>query len=155
MIDNNFKILSGTQFEGDMDGWYGPEGDRNVSSYDIKSVIQSKTGVELKKLGFMPNFHQIKTLRQNSTVKCTERNETDIPCNPLIEHCLFDIITDPCERNNIANQYPDILNTLLAKIENYRQSAVPARNKNRDFRGNPRFWDWTWTNFGDYLKDEL
>lgn len=41
----------------------------------------------------------------------------------------------------------------MSRIEFYRKSAIPPGNKKLDPRGNPQFWDYTWTHFGDYLEE--
>lgn len=59
MITDNFKILSGTWFEGEWDGWYGPEGNRNMSSNDFEKIRNSKAGVSLSKLHALPDNAKI------------------------------------------------------------------------------------------------
>lgn len=39
---------------------------------------------------------------------------------------------------------------LLDNITKWNATAVPPGNLPLDPRGDPRFWDNTWTNFGDY-----
>lgn len=45
-------------------------------------------------------------LRHEAGINCSSLSENDdkFPCRPLKEDCLFDIIKDPCERNNIASK---------------------------------------------------
>lgn len=40
------------------------------------------------------------------------RHQGLIPCDPLIEPCLFNIVLDPCETKNLAHLYPE-------KVHNY------------------------------------
>lgn len=53
-------------------------------------------------------------------------------------------------KKNWFYRYPDIVKSLQSKIELYRRSAVPANNKPLDFRGDPKYWEYTWSNFGDF-----
>lgn len=92
-------------------------------------------------------------LRDEANVKCVLSKENTIttsPCKPLQAPCLFDIIKDPCEMNNLATKYPERLSQLLTALERYNSTAVPAANLPIDPRGDPQLWDHTWTNFGDY-----
>lgn len=75
--------------------------------------------------------------------------ETTI-CKPLKESCLFDIETDPCELNNLAQAHPDIVEAMINELEKYRKSAVPPNNTPLDLKGDPKNYNYVWTNFGDY-----
>lgn len=44
-----------------------------------------------------------------------------------------------------------ILENLLNTLDKYNQTAVPPGNRPLDPKGNPKFWNYTWTNFGDFL----
>jgi len=47
-------------------------------------------------------------------------------------------------------RYPEILQLLEVSIREINATAVPPSNLAWDPRADPRFWDHTWTNFGDY-----
>lgn len=94
-------------------------------------------------------FHLSRKLRNEATVTCTNKAGND--CNPLSKPCLFDVVTDPCELNNLADKFPNIVKTLTNKLIEYNASSVPPGNLPIDDRGNPMFFDRTWTNFGDFL----
>jgi hypothetical protein len=60
--------------------------------------------------------------------------------------CLFNIETDPCERNNLAKIYPIITTQLYDVLKFHRTSLVPQLNQPVDaFRADPRLWNYTWT----------
>jgi arylsulfatase A-like enzyme len=42
-------------------------------------------------------------------------------------YMLFDLETDPSEENNLADQYPDVLQDLMYKLRQYQQSYVPPQ----------------------------
>ena len=37
-------------------------------------------------------------------------------------------------------------------LSNFAATAVPPRNKPVDPRADPKYWDFTWTNWCDYVK---
>ena len=57
---------------------------------------------------------------------------------------LFDLASDPYERNNLAGQNAEIVQQLRAKIEAYQKAAVPPKAENQpdDYRA-PRVWGQT------------
>jgi hypothetical protein len=71
-------------------------------------------------------------------------------CKPLERPCLFNLETDPCETYNLADKYPDVLQTLLDRLAEHNATALPPGNLPMDPRADPSFWMYTWTNFGDY-----
>lgn len=72
-------------------------------------------------------------------------------CNPLEKACLFDVLNDACEENNLAEKFPNILKTLMIRLQEYNSSAIKPGNLPIDNRGNPIYFDHTWTNFGDLI----
>lgn len=88
-------------------------------------------------------------LRRENNIDCyTNINVTTI-CKALKEPCLFDIENDPCELNNVARDYPEVLTKMLTELSNMRSSVVPPNNVPIDPRGDPKNWNYVWTNFGD------
>uniref|UniRef100_A0A6M2DJ96 Putative arylsulfatase b n=1 Tax=Xenopsylla cheopis TaxID=163159 RepID=A0A6M2DJ96_XENCH len=146
-IDGRYKIIKGNIFDGELNDWYGPPG-RN-DSYDIGQIFDSKTGRALKQLGHAPTVTRIRKLRYNAEVKCPE-NTTAKPCKLEETACVFDLISDPCERNNLAKSKPQLLTKLLNLLDKYNSTAVPPGNLPNDPRCDPSLWGHTWTNFGDY-----
>lgn len=55
----NYKLLKGTNYQGAWDGWYGPKGDTDESSYNSLNLFKSKAAQALKKIGKMPTFDEI------------------------------------------------------------------------------------------------
>ncbi|RWS20957.1 arylsulfatase I-like protein [Leptotrombidium deliense] len=69
-------------------------------------------------------------------------------CKANIEHCLFNLENDPCEFNNLANVYPNIVQ-LWDKLVAYNKTALPMLNEPIDPRGNPMLHNGVLTNWRD------
>ena len=65
-------------------------------------------------------------------------------CKPAVKPCLFDVIKDPCEFNNIAKQRPDIVKRLFSRIVLYKRYMVAPKNKKPDPRGFPYYHNGVW-----------
>ncbi|XP_053683829.1 arylsulfatase B isoform X2 [Sabethes cyaneus] len=145
-----WKVLKGTNYNGQWDSWYGPAGDRDPNSYNLTAVFCCPTGKILQKLKLLPPVDEIFQLRKEATIEC-EESATISHCNPLEKPCLFDVVQDPCEFQNLADKYPTILETMLKKLDEYNATVVLPGNTPLDRRGDPKFWGYTWHNFGDDL----
>ena len=51
-------------------------------------------------------------------------------------------------------QYPDVLKTLDETLALYQSTEVPRGNKPVDPRSNPKYFDYTWTNWWDYVSHD-
>ncbi|XP_055907085.1 arylsulfatase B [Eupeodes corollae] len=151
-----WKLHKGTNYDGAWDGWYGPAGARDEQAYNLTAVFNCPTGKALSSIKMMPTEERIVQLRRSASVMCNSNDISktypmkETSCEPLKAPCLFNIKHDPCEQLNLAERYPNILNALLVQLEALNATAVPPGNKPMDSRADPRFWDNTWTNFGDF-----
>lgn len=105
---NEWKVVKGTNYNGQWDSWYGPAGIRDVSAYNMNVLINSPTGKSLKKINMMPSVTEIRSLRSNASVNCAtnpDGTETKTMCRPIQKPCLFNVEKDPCELNNVADKY--------------------------------------------------
>ncbi|XP_018576345.1 arylsulfatase B [Anoplophora glabripennis] len=143
----SWKIVKGTTYSGSWDSWYGPSG-RNYN-YNISSLQASPAGVALKSLGKLASPKQIEQLRLQADVKCSTL--PSVECKPLQSPCLFNILQDPCEIRNLAQEYPQILTNLENILTEYNKTAIPPGNLPLDLRGDPKYWNYVFTNFGDYI----
>ncbi|XP_021919137.1 arylsulfatase B-like isoform X3 [Zootermopsis nevadensis] len=150
----DWKIVKGSTYSGAWDGWYGPSGRGESLVYEPYQVMTSQAGRALARAGTTLTPSIIQTLRNQAEVICDSaslythagRNG----CKPLTAPCLFNIRNDPCEQTNLADVYPEILQLLEMSINEINATVVPPSNLAWDPRADPRFWDHTWTNFGDY-----
>ncbi|GFG35010.1 hypothetical protein Cfor_01113 [Coptotermes formosanus] len=152
----DWKIVKGTTYGGMWDSWYGPSGRGETAGqkYDMYQVMASLAGRAVARVGTPLTPTIIQTLRNEAEVICDSlsmyAHAERLECKPLIAPCLFNIRNDPCEQNNLADMYPETLQLLEVSINEINATAVPPSNLAWDPRADPRFWDHTWTNFGDY-----
>uniref|UniRef100_A0A336MIA9 CSON000254 protein n=1 Tax=Culicoides sonorensis TaxID=179676 RepID=A0A336MIA9_CULSO len=154
MVVGDYKVVKGTNYHGAWDNWYGPAGNRDPKSYNVENVHKSHAGSALHSLGLLPDDNKIRELRLNADINCSNITSTS-HCNPLEAPCLFNVVSDPCERHNLAKLYPTILNAILDRLKYHNSTALPPNNVPTDPRGDPRLWDYTWTNFDDYHLIEM
>ncbi|MEQ2191079.1 hypothetical protein XENOCAPTIV_020305, partial [Xenoophorus captivus] len=62
---------------------------------------------------------------------------------------LFNITSDPFERQDLADQRPDVVQQLLARLAYYNQTAVPVYFPPDDPRANPSRHGETWVPWAD------
>jgi len=146
----DWKLVSGTTYDGHWDGWYGPSG-RSERDYNISLLRESRAGAALSELGMpLPDDDAIRAIRKQSEVVCSKPPKAE-PCTPSQQVCLFNITEDPCEFDNKAFRYPDVVKALESTLQLYNSTMVPPGNKPLDPRANPKYWDYTWTNWCDLV----
>ncbi|XP_035525877.1 arylsulfatase I-like isoform X1 [Morone saxatilis] len=67
---------------------------------------------------------------------------------------LFNITADPCERRDLTDQRPDVVQQLLARLAYYNQTAVPVYFPPDDPRANPSQNGGAWVPWVDEEEDE-
>uniref|UniRef100_A0A182MQ07 Sulfatase N-terminal domain-containing protein n=1 Tax=Anopheles culicifacies TaxID=139723 RepID=A0A182MQ07_9DIPT len=151
----NWKLVKGSHYNRTWDGWYGPAGIRDEKAYSLEAVANSSAGRVMVELDLLPSHERITQLRREGTVSCGAGAHMANECNPLEGACLFDVESDPCEYNNLADEQLHTLQDLLARLADYNSTAVPPTNLQDDLRGAPELWNYTWHNFGDELEPEV
>lgn len=91
-------------------------------------------------------------LRSDAEVICRERPPEAIDCAPLRSPCLFNIEEDPCEYNNLAEKYPEVVEDMLNLLDLYNSTAVEPLNTPPDPASNPKYWGYAYTNWVDYIE---
>ncbi|GAV06245.1 hypothetical protein RvY_16266 [Ramazzottius varieornatus] len=72
-----------------------------------------------------------------STPGAIRCESSEIPCDPNLAPCLFDVVVDPCERNNIAADNPDVVELMMEKLLAYNSTALPSMFLPNDPRAHP------------------
>ncbi|KAM7400102.1 hypothetical protein PAMA_004685 [Pampus argenteus] len=67
---------------------------------------------------------------------------------------LFNITGDPYERQDLADQRPDVVQRLMARLAYYNQTAVPVYFPPDDPRANPNEHEGAWVPWEDEEEDE-
>lgn len=62
-------------------------------------------------------------------------------CLPLKAPCLFELISDPCEANNLFRVRPDVLKGLQGMLNETKKSMVPSERKLFDPAAHPDHWN--------------
>ena len=100
----------GTTYRGRWDYWYGPSGRNSSYIYDYQKVLKSPTGKSLKEINVpLPSKAKMANVRESVDIKC-QRPRGASPCKPLQQVCLYNILSDPCEFDNVSISGPYILN---------------------------------------------
>ncbi|EDW31316.1 GL11077 [Drosophila persimilis] len=148
----DWKMIQGTNYNGRWDGWYGPGGERDPHLYDWNLVLKSSSGKAMTGLKMLPSRADQQRLRETATVTCQGQSTQGTSCvaTAFSAPCLFHVRDDPCEQFNLAEQYPKVLDLLVAELQHINSTAVPPSNQPDDPRASPMYFNYTWTNFGDY-----
>lgn len=68
------------------------------------------------------------------------------------EVCLYDIPSDACEENNLAQYFPSVVRRMKRALVDYRAGLVPQLNQQPDIeKDDPKLFDYTWNPWLDCL----
>ncbi len=145
------------------------------TTYNVSAVIDSRSGRAIKEMADTlyirwASEDDIKAKRHRATVTCDLSLPTTdwtldsgngrvgvtsspTPASNNVDRlscrrrpCLFNIESDPCERNNVAASYPTIVARLYDMLRYYGKLLVPQITQPVDpFRADPKLWNYTWS----------
>ena len=116
-IKDGWKIVNGTTNNGSFDGWLSTVNEnkfklgRSYVNY-LREKIHAFFNITMEE-------HQILKLRNDATVNCNQLSDNNVQCTPLEDPCLFYIVDDPCEMNNLAKKFPEKLLEMEEHLEQY------------------------------------
>lgn len=159
LIKDNFKYVNGTTTDGAYDQWLGVIDDSEshpLTTFYSTWILRSDAGRALSAVnGHRLTRARIQALRNESTINCGRQNSKTV-CNPLVKPCLFDLIRDPCETNNLADIEVAKLKELGELVQHYLAYGVEPKNQPADDRCDPvnfnNTWTWWWDELG--ITDE-
>ena len=146
LIHRNFKFLNGTVDGGIYDGWLGARSDDGVidSVQYAEIVLESEVSkaiysVQAKNL----TVDEILKMRKAASVECSKSDKKQ-SCDLTKNSCLFDILEDACEENNLADARPLLKMHLQMKYFERTRFIVHSRMKESDAASDPVFFNCNW-----------
>lgn len=139
---DGWKLLNGTENIKNT-GWLGRSGLEDVS-VSFKSYTEDIEGCEASRSLPALNKESVKMMRAEATVQCNDGNRF-VNCNPTVAPCLFNILEDPCELNNLAFSHPAKVNFLLDRLNKHISDIVPIQRTFSDPNCDPKNFNNTWT----------
>ncbi|GBN53577.1 hypothetical protein AVEN_201414-1 [Araneus ventricosus] len=135
----DFKLVAGN-LESGIESWSGHrvlEDMRQPESMDEWVYKNGSTTRDiLLQLGsYLPKVPD--AWREEAEVRCKGSPETSNECSPSVKPCLFNITEDPCETTNIADLYPEIVQSMLDILKDYERQAVKPQFQECDPHGDP------------------
>ena len=118
-----YKLIGGNVMDNTFLGWYPTEGTSEEHSMTETSPLAVQC--------FDREFH-------------SELGMELLPCVPKEADCLFELTSDPCEQNNIAQLRPDLVKVLRGKLSVYNRTSILAANKPYDPKSNPDLYGGLW-----------
>ncbi|XP_058462252.1 arylsulfatase B-like isoform X2 [Malaya genurostris] len=145
-MEKGFKYVNGSTSKGKRDDWYGNLNTNDTLPSDDEYFEKIQQTEIAKWSGQSLSKDVMNNLRKHARINCGNPAQVINKCRPLIRPCLFDIINDPCELNDISRRHYQKMSEMHDKVNTYRQMAVKPRNKPHDPASNPAYHNgiWTW-----------
>lgn len=141
-----YKLVEGSTGYSD---WLSKEYERNDldPSFYPTLVLNSTVSQLIQSIQRKENFltaEKIIALRNAATIICSS-NPDKKPCNTK-SMCLFNIMEDPCEKNNLSGSSDALMQSLVAKFNRQKKKVVKSRRKYSDPACDPINFDnhWNW-----------
>lgn len=147
-LTGTYFLVPGSFLFGNLDAWTdNPSSDVESPSYDVGAVLSSMAADAITSCTTPATRQELEILRLQATVRCDA--PVLRPCKPLQEPCVFDVVADPCERQNLYDKNSKILRILEEEMAAYRRTAVKPNNRRSDKFADPKYWNYTWTYWQD------
>lgn len=147
-FSDSYSLVLGSFLFGNLDTWTeNPCTDEDDPRYDTAAVLSSLTADAVASCTAPATRHELEELRIQATVRCNAPALK--PCRPLQQPCVFDVLSDPCERQNLYQKNSDTLKLLEMTMAAYRRTAVKPNNRRSDKFADPKYWNNTWTYWQD------
>jgi hypothetical protein len=136
LIVNEWKLVNGTvrDFNRSFDGFLGEVEEFSTPENYTRLILDSLVGKSASNYTKELTASTIESLRRQATVQCNADLNPIKNCNLMKKPCLFNIAFDPCERKNLADDRPDVLQKMLKRLKELEALAVPSR---RTFESDP------------------
>ncbi|XP_066154455.1 arylsulfatase B-like [Euwallacea fornicatus] len=150
----NWKLIVGTSQNGTYNDYYGHivMEDVEEQQYNTSAIYESSAGKITRKINYTPPTEgEYEILRKQSTMKCSAVKKN--PCDPASGSvCLYDIPSDPCEENDLAKFFPNVVRQMKRALVDYRKELVPQSEGELDIEGaDPKLFKHTWNPWVDCI----
>jgi arylsulfatase B len=149
IMHDGWKLVNGSENMKNAD-WFGSTG-REYLNVSMRTYSQNVMRSEAAKSLPPMSSEVILRMRIESTVKCSE-NTKALKCDPMKAPCLFNIVDDPCEQNNLADSHQGRVEFLRWRIGIHAATIVPSRRRPTDPNCDPANFNYTWS---WWQEDEL
>jgi arylsulfatase B len=146
LIYQGLKFVNGSINGGKYDGWLSStnkngyiEPTRYAQNVISSPAAQAISSIQKKKL----DVNTILRLRKAATVTCSNSVSKN-PCNLAKGPCLFDIYEDPCEENNLTDNWKYTKALMELRYKAKVREAVPSRRRKPDEACDPINFNLNW-----------
>jgi arylsulfatase B len=147
-LSDNYSLVPGSFLFGNLDTWTdNPSSNEEGPSYDTGAVLSSMAADAVASCTAPATRQELEELRLQATVRCDDPALKT--CRPLEQPCVFDVLSDPCEKQNLYDKNSEKLRFLEAEMAAYRRTAVKPNNRRSDKFADPKYWNNTWTYWQD------
>ncbi|XP_031341212.1 arylsulfatase B-like isoform X2 [Photinus pyralis] len=146
---HNWKLVLGAPIHPGFDDHIGDSGKGILYEvkYNTSNVYNSPAGISIAKVSYtITAAEEYRLLRGQAIVRCANHRGKANPCDlESGEVCLYDILRDPCEENNLAKYFPNVVRSMKRALVEYKSGAVPLVSKEPDIeRADPKLFQYTW-----------
>jgi len=140
---------------------YGGDPGNAGPEYNMLNVVASAVGTRLSEINCLTRdgcmnastskdlFFVTRSLAKVDSQTCSERVSNPNPDQRyecFDGYCLFDTLKDPCEYQNVAEQNPQMLNTTIHILEQFKREMImqapkPITDPNADPRRFSGYWE--------------
>lgn len=143
IIRGDYKWVTGT-ISPSTDGWISDRSSLQVPFLYPFEVATSTTNFALASLTSTPlTIPRIRQLQNSVQIPCKGSGTSCLPQNGP---CLFNIIEDPCEEDNLAAVLPETLSDMTDFYQFWLDKTVPSNRKPADNASDPinfgGVWQW-------------
>ncbi|GAB0100714.1 hypothetical protein DMENIID0001_167970 [Sergentomyia squamirostris] len=147
--NKGWKFINGTTLNGTYDGWLWSRSKYSnpLANKYPELVMASDTWKSLSPFALRQlTPGGINKIRKNARVICQPKIPFSIGCNPLFGPCLFKIIDDPCELNNLITTFPMQAYLMKVMLNKEKANIVYPINRPSDYEAcNPDLYNGTFT----------
>lgn len=140
-----FKLINNSFSNNIYDGFYGESGRNYTLSDYFTRIVTSPTNKAINPYSYLSS-KKVNQLRSSTTYADCRDDSTIVTCKGK---CLFDLKTDPCEKENVAGKFPKVEEALWKRIMVFNGQLVPQQNKRVDVSSDPAQCRDTWFNWLD------